>query len=195
MMKNICVFTGSNRGTDSAYTDAARELGAELARRELGLVYGGSRVGLMGVVADAALAAGAPVIGVIPQALVRKELVHEGLTELEVVQSMHERKARFAELSDGFIAMPGGLGTLEEYFEVLTWAQLGFHDKPVALLNSGGYFDELLAFLDKTVAHGFVNSEHRKIMLIQDDPARLLDRMRDYQPARVSKWIDRADEL
>jgi len=194
-MKNICVFTGSNRGTKEAYIDIARNLGAEIARRGIGLVYGASRVGLMGVVADAALSAGARVVGVIPEALVRKELVHEGLTDTQIVKSMHERKARFAELSDGFIAMPGGLGTLEEYFEVLTWAQLGFHAKPVGLLNSSGYFDELLRFLDKAVEHGFVHGRHRKMMLVEDDPVRLLDAMQSYVPAAVSKWIDRADEL
>ena len=149
----------------------------------------------MGVIADAALAEDGHVIGVIPEALCTKELMHEGLSETYVVKSMHERKARFSELSDGFIAMPGGLGTLEELFEVLTWAQLGFHSKPVGVLNVDGYFDELLQFLDKTVDHGFVGSVHRSMILIEQQPAALLDAMLNYIPVPVSKWIDQADEL
>ncbi|MDH3646580.1 MAG: TIGR00730 family Rossman fold protein [Gammaproteobacteria bacterium] len=194
-MKSVCVFTGSNRGVSDAYATFAEQLGQEITNRGMGLVYGASRVGLMGVIADAVLAAGGHVVGVIPEALRKKELMHEGLTETHVVKSMHERKALFAELSDGFVAMPGGLGTLEELFEVLTWAQLGFHNRPVGLLNVSGYYDELLRFLDQTVAQGFVHRKHRSMMLIDEEPAALLDAMADYRPASVSKWIDQADEL
>lgn len=194
-MKNVCVFTGANRGSPDSYGRAAEELGLEIARRDLGLVYGASKVGLMGVIADAVLGSGGRVIGVIPEALCKKELLHEGLSQTHIVRSMHERKALFSELSDGFIAMPGGLGTLEELFEVLTWAQLGFHAKPVAMLNAGGYFDQLLQFLDKTVADGFVRSAHRSMLLIDDQPAELLDAMLSYRPVPVAKWIDRASEL
>lgn len=194
-MKTVCVFTGSNRGTEKTYSDAATRLGQELAGRNMGLVYGGSSVGLMGVIADAALAAGAHVTGVIPQALCRKELLHQGLNETHVVKTMHERKAMFAKLSDGFIAMPGGLGTLEELFEVLTWAQLGFHAKPVGLLNADGYFDELLTFLDKSVAKGFVRSAHRSMILIDQQPAVLLDAMLGYRPQVQGKWNDLDEQL
>jgi len=155
-------------------------------------VYGGARVGLMGAVADAALDAGGVVIGVIPQGLVAKEIAHTGLTELRVVASMHERKAMMADLADGFVALPGGWGTLEEFFEVLTWAQLGLHAKPCGLLNVGGYFDGLLAFADHAAAEGFVRREHREMMIVAGAPAVLLDRMAQHQPPAVEKGVDLA---
>jgi uncharacterized protein (TIGR00730 family) len=191
-VKAVCVFTGSSLGARPEYQTAAAALGRTLAGRGLGLVYGGARVGLMGTVADAALAAGGSVIGVIPQALVAKELAHAGLTELRVVGSMHERKAMMADLADGFVALPGGWGTLEEFFEVLTWAQLGLHRKPCGLLNVGGYFDGLLEFADHAAAEGFVRREHRQMISVADAPAVLLDRLAAHQPPLVEKWIDRA---
>ncbi len=194
-MKSVCVFTGSNRGNRPGFAAIAAALGSEIAARGLELVYGGSRVGLMGVVADAALAAGGEVTGVLPQALVRKELVHPEITRTHIVESMHERKAMFSDLSDGFVALPGGLGTLEELFEVLTWAQLGFHSKPVGLLNTDRYYDDLLTFLGKAVDEGFVREAHRGLLLSHSAPVALLDAMAGFEPVVVSKWIDKADEL
>jgi uncharacterized protein (TIGR00730 family) len=191
-MKRICVFAGSSRGAREEYARAAQELARELVVRGYDVVYGGGKVGMMGVLADATLAAGGQVIGVIPKALLAKEVGHGGLTELRVVGSMHERKAMMAELSVGFIALPGGLGTMEEFFEVLTWAQLGLHAKPCGLLNIGGYFDRLLEFLDLTVSERFVKNEHRALVITSTSPADLLDRIAAYQPPRVEKWIDRA---
>jgi uncharacterized protein (TIGR00730 family) len=191
-MKRICVFAGSSRGAREEYARAAQELARELVARGYDVVYGGGKVGMMGVLADATLAAGGQVIGVIPKALLAKEVGHGGLTELRVVGSMHERKAMMAELSVGFIALPGGLGTMEEFFEVLTWAQLGLHAKPCGLLNIGGYFDRLLEFLDLTVSERFVKSEHRALVITSTSPADLLERIGAYQPPRVEKWIDRA---
>jgi uncharacterized protein (TIGR00730 family) len=191
-MKRICVFTGSNRGARSDYADAAQELGRLLASRGYELVYGGGRVGLMGVIADAVLASGGKVIGVIPEALAAKEIAHSRLTELRVVRSMHERKAIMAELSDAFIALPGGLGTLEEFFEVITWAQLGLHAKPVGIMNVSGYFDPLFAFLDRAVDERFVKSEHRSMIIMAHSPADLLDRLQSYEPPQIEKWIDRS---
>ena len=170
-MKRICVFAGSNSGASPEYLVAAAELGRTLAVRQLGLVYGGARVGLMGALADAALGGGAHVIGVMPEALVAKEVAHRGLSELRVVSSMHERKAMMADLADGFVALPGGLGTLEEFFEVLTWAQLGLHGKPCGLLDIDGYFDGLLKFLDHSVGEGFVKAEHRRMILTAEASA------------------------
>lgn len=186
----LCVFCGSNGGRREAYLDAARELGGEMARRGITLVYGGGNVGIMGVIADAVLEVGGHVIGVIPQALKRRELAHAGLTELHVTSSMHERKALMAELSDGFIALPGGLGTFEEFLEILTWAQLGIHRKPCALLNVAGYYDPLVTFLDHSVTERFVRPEHRAMMLVEESPASLLDQMAAYTPPQVEKWID-----
>jgi hypothetical protein len=194
-MKRICVFLGSNPGHDSRYTEAAVELGTELAKREIGVVYGGSGVGLMGTLADAALAAGGSVIGVIPELLVKKEVAHHGLTEQYVVPSMHARKAKMAELSDGFIAMPGGIGTLEEFFEVLTWNQLGYHSKPCGLLDVKGYYSELAGFLDKVVEEGFLVSEHRGMVLTDASPGGLLDKFDGYVPPQVDKWIDKKKGL
>ena len=191
-MKRICVFAGSSRGAREDYAQAAERLARELVTRGYGVVFGGGRVGMMGVLADATLAAGGEVIGVIPKALLEKEVAHGGLTELRVVASMHERKAMMAELSEGFIALPGGLGTLEEFFEVLTWAQLGLHPKPCGLLNVSGYYDRLLEFLDLTVEERFVKSQHRALVITSTSPADLLERFATYRPPLVEKWIDRA---
>ena len=191
-MKRICVFAGSSRGAREDYAQAAERLARELVRCGYGVVFGGGRVGMMGVLADATLAAGGEVIGVIPKRLLEKEVAHGGLTELRVVASMHERKAMMAELSEGFIALPGGLGTLEEFFEVLTWAQLGLHPKPCGLLNVSGYYDRLLEFLDVTVEERFVKSQHRALVITSTSPADLLERFATYRPPQVEKWIDRA---
>src|SRR5499426_3609877 len=174
-MSRVCVFCGSQAGTNGLYRQAATDMGRLLALRGYGLVYGGGHVGLMGVIADAVLASGGQVIGVIPDSLVARELAHTGLTELEVVPSMHARKARMAELADAFIALPGGYGTFEELFEVITWAQLGLHRKPIALLNVGGYFDALKALVEHAITEGFIRSEHRDLLTIADDPGMLLD--------------------
>ena len=191
-MRRVCVFAGSSSGAHAEYTEAARQLGYTLGARGIGVVYGGACVGLMGVMADAALAAGTDVTGVIPSALVAKEIAHRGLTDLRVVASMHERKALMAELSDAFIALPGGWGTLDELFEVLTWGQLGLHRKPCGLLNALGYFDRLLSFLDHTVEQGFVRREYRSMIAVSPSPAALLDTLASYRPPQVEKWIDRA---
>ena len=191
-MTRVCVFAGSSAGAEPEYRQAAVALGRTIGERGIGVVYGGACVGLMGVMADAALEAGSDVIGVIPSALVAKEIAHRGLTELRVVASMHERKALMADLSDGFIALPGGWGTLDELFEVLTWGQLGLHHKPCGLLNVHGYFDGLLSFLDHTVEQGFVKREYRSMIAVADSPGALLDMLASYRPPRLDKWIDRA---
>ena len=191
-MKRVCVFTGSNGGSRGEYPSAARALGLTLAERGIGLVYGGARVGLMGVLADAALSAGGHVIGVMPQALIDKEVAHHGLSELRVVKSMHERKAMMADLADGFIAMPGGWGTLDEFFEILTWAQLGLHRKPCGLLNVHGYYDRLLGFVEHATAEGFLRPQHAAMVLVADTPPALLARMDGYEAPVVQKWIERA---
>ena len=175
-MKSVCVYCGSNSGRLDAYASAARALGQTLVARNIRLIYGGSHLGMMGVVADEVLRLGGQAIGVIPESLVQKEVAHRNLTELRITQSMHERKALMAELSDGFVALPGGVGTLEEIFEVWTWAQLGLHHKPCGLLNVEGYFDSLIAFLDHAVAERFVKSPHRSLLIVENDPQRLLDR-------------------
>jgi len=190
-MRSVCVYCGSSPGDDPTYRSAAATVGQLLAAAGTTLVYGGGRVGLMGSAADAALAGGGKVVGIIPQALVDKELAHSGVTELHVVESMHVRKALMAELSDGFLVLPGGLGTLEELFEVWTWAQLGLHDKPVGLLNVAGFFDPLIVFLDQLVEREFVRPEHRAMLLVSEDAGELLARMESYRPPRVPKWIDR----
>mgnify|MGYP001426154159 CR=1 FL=1 len=172
----ICVFTGSRSGLRPEYAEAARRLGRELVARGYGLVYGGGNVGLMTVIADTVLELKGHVTGVIPNSLVSKEVAHLGLTALRVVDSMHERKALMAELSDGFIAMPGGIGTMEEFFEVLSWAQLGLHDKPCALLNIAGYYDPLIQFLDHAVSEDFIKPKHRALLVVASEPSRLLDR-------------------
>ena len=174
-MKRICVFAGSNLGSHIEYLTAARELGHALVRREVGLVYGGARVGLMGALADAVLDARGHVTGVIPEALVAKEVAHDGLSELRVVGSMHARKAVMVELADGFIALPGGWGTLEEFFEILTWAQLGLHQKPCGLLNVRGFFDGLLSFIDHSIDERFVRRENRSMVIVSSSPGTLLE--------------------
>ena len=188
-MKRICIFCGSRAGDRAAYANAARATASALASRGLGLVYGGGSVGLMGVLADAALAAGVDVVGVIPGALEARELGHAGLTRLEVVPSMHARKARMSELADAFIALPGGLGTLEELSEVLTWAVLGIHAKPVGLLDVEGYYRPLVAFLDHARIEGFVSAEQRRFLLSAGDPATLLDAFAAFRPPPVRAWL------
>jgi hypothetical protein len=192
-VKRVCVFCGSNAGTRPGYAAAARALGAALGRQGLGLVYGGGNVGLMGILADATLAAGAEAIGVIPEGLVAKELAHRRLTELRVVRSMHERKALMADLADAFLALPGGFGTLDELCEVLTWAQLGLHRKPCGLVDVEGYFRPLLAFFENAVAEGFVPAAHRGLLLTDADPERILDRLAAHVPPAVPKWLDRGE--
>ena len=192
-MRSVCVYCGSNAGARPAYAEAARRLGEELVARGLGLVYGGSSVGIMTVVADAVLERGGQVTGVIPEALVRKEIAHGGLSRLHVTSSMHERKTLMAELSDAFVALPGGIGTLEELFEAWTWAQLGLHGKPVGLLNVAGYFDGLVAFLDHAVREGFVREANRAMLVVSDDPAELLDRFESYRAPTVPKWIRKGE--
>jgi uncharacterized protein (TIGR00730 family) len=189
-MKRICVFCGSNVGANPIYAESARELGRVLIEQKLGLVYGGGRVGLMGILADTVLAGGGEVIGIIPQGLFTKEVAHEGLTEIRFVGSMHQRKAMMVELSDGFLALPGGYGTTEEFCEVITWAQLGIHQKPCGLLNIEGYFTHLLNFLDHTVQERFLRSEHRALVLEDTNPESLLSKMRAYQPPALEKWMD-----
>jgi uncharacterized protein (TIGR00730 family) len=176
-MKRLCVFCGSSSGNDPAYGALAAQLGRFLAQRRIGVVYGGGRAGLMGTLADAALAAGGEVIGVIPQSLMDREHGHVGLTELRVVDSMHSRKALMAELSDGFAALPGGIGTMEELFEVWTWAQLGFHEKPCALLDTGGFFTPLVGFLDQLVTAGFLRPASRAILTVASSPEELLSQL------------------
>jgi uncharacterized protein (TIGR00730 family) len=190
-VKRVCVFCGSSVGLRPAYEEAARAMGAALARQGLGLVYGGGNLGLMGAVADGALAAGGEVIGVIPDFLQARELGHAGLAELRVVGSMHERKAAMAELSDAFVALPGGYGTLEEFCEILTWAQLGLHHSPIGLLDVEGYYAPLLGMFDHAVAEGFLSPALRAIVLREDDPGRLLDLLAAYEPRAVNKWIER----
>jgi len=186
----ICVFTGSRHGLRPEYADAANALGRELIARGYGLVYGGGNVGLMTVIADAVLELSGHVTGVIPNSLVSKEVAHLGLSDLRIVDSMHERKALMAELSDGFIAMPGGIGTMEEFFEVLSWAQLGLHEKPCALLNVAGYYDPLIQFLDHAVEQDFIKPKHRALMIVESDPGRLLDRFGELIDVRPGKRFD-----
>jgi uncharacterized protein (TIGR00730 family) len=186
-MKKICVFCGSSPGARPEYVQAARQLGVILAQRKIGLVFGGGRVGMMGQLAQGALENGGEVIGVIPKELYKKNVAFTGLSDLRVVESMHERKALMVELSDGFMALPGGLGTLEEIFEILTWAQLGIHHKPCGLLNVAGYFTPLLAFLDHIVEQGFIDAPHRAMILSADDPEELLQQFKTYLPPTADK--------
>jgi len=190
-MKKICVYCGSSPGKSPEYIEAARILGRELVNRDITLVYGGASVGIMGEIADTVLSAGGEVIGIMPQALADKEISHNGLTDLRVVGSMHERKAMMEDISDGFMALPGGMGTIEELFEVLTWSQLGYHRKPCALLNIKGYYDTITQFLNHAVEEQFVKSIHREMVLIGDNSNRLLDLMAAYKSPRVDKWIER----
>jgi uncharacterized protein (TIGR00730 family) len=189
-MRRVCVYAGSNLGSDPVYTDAAKALAHLLAERGIGLVYGGGHVGLMGVLADAALAAGGEVIGVMPQALVDREIGHRGLTELRIVGSMHDRKALMADLSDAFVAVPGGIGTLEELIEIYTWSQLGIHSKACGVLNVRGYYDALAAFLDHAVEEGFLRPQHRAVLSVAADPGELLDRLDAFEPPTVRKWLE-----
>jgi hypothetical protein len=181
-LRSICVFCGASAGRDPRYAEAATAVGATLAERGIGLVYGGGRLGLMGAVADAALAAGGRVTGVIPAGLVDRELAHRGVTELRVVTTLHERKAVMAELSDGFLALPGGLGTLEELAEVLSWAQLGLHAKPIGAFDVGGFFGPLVGHLDHATAEGFISERHRGLLVVDDDLDRLLERLAAWSP-------------
>jgi uncharacterized protein (TIGR00730 family) len=191
-MKRLCVYCGSRPGSQPDYTEAAKRLARALVRRNIEVVYGGASVGTMGVLANAALAEGGHVIGIIPQAILGREVVHRGLSDLRVVASMHERKTLMAELSDGFIALPGGLGTLDEIFEILTWGQLGLHQKPCGLLNIRDYYRGLIDFLDHAVAEKFIADVHRAMLLVEEEPERLLDRFEGYQAPTVAKWVDRA---
>ncbi|MET1411104.1 TIGR00730 family Rossman fold protein [Roseibium sp. HPY-6] len=188
-MKSICVFCGSSFGSRESYKEAARSTGRVIAENGYRLVYGGAKVGLMGTVADAALEAGGDVIGVLPKSLQEKEIGHEGLNELHLVGSMHERKAMMADLSDGFIALPGGVGTLEEIFEVWTWGQLGYHEKPCGFLNVGGYYDHLIAFLDHQTEEAFTKPVMRSMVQISESAQGLIDQFKSYEPPSTPKWI------
>jgi uncharacterized protein (TIGR00730 family) len=190
-MKRLCVYCGSSPGSQPDYTEAAKHLAHALVEKNIEVVYGGASVGTMGVLANAMLAEGGQVIGIIPQTLVDKEVAHPGLSELRVVKSMHERKMLMAELSDGFIALPGGLGTLEEFFEVLTWALLGLHQKPCGLLNIRGYYRSLIDFLDHAVSEKFIREAHRAMLLVEEQPERLLERFERYKAPSVAQWVDR----
>lgn len=192
MMKSVCVYCGSSVGADPVYAEAARAAGAALAARGLRLVYGGGRVGLMGLTADACLAAGGRVTGVIPDFLAVREVAHQGVADMRIVASMHDRKQIMADEADGFIALPGGLGTLEELFEIWTWSQLGRHAKPVGLLNVQGYFDPLLAFLDRMAEEGFVEARHRAMLVVGDDIDALLDGLADYKHPGAVAALSRA---
>jgi uncharacterized protein (TIGR00730 family) len=190
VLKSVCVFCGSNPGTNPVYIEAANQVGRVLAQHSLRLVYGGGRVGLMGAIADAAIEFGGEVIGVIPRVLLEKELGHDGVTELIVVGSMHERKALMAEYADAFIALPGGFGTFEEFCEVLTWTQLGLHAKPCGLLNVNQFYDPLLSLFDSALDDGFVRPEHRSLVLADSDIASLLDRLSSFSPAPKNTGMD-----
>lgn len=192
-MKNVTVFCGSNSGFRAEYAEAAKNLARLLSEQNIRLIYGGGKVGLMGIIADEVMRRGGEVIGIIPESLDKKEIAHRGITELRIVGSMHERKALMAELTDGFVAMPGGIGTFEEFFEILTWAQLGFHYKPCGILNVAGYYDGLLGLCDNAVSEGFLRDEHRRLILDETDAERLLVKMRDFKPPTTRKWIDEAD--
>ncbi|MFK8033236.1 MAG: TIGR00730 family Rossman fold protein [Hyphomicrobiales bacterium] len=193
ILKRICVFCGSNPGNDPAYLDAAQTLGAAIVTRGYELVYGGAEVGLMGAVADAALEAGGRVVGVMPKALIDKEIGHKNLSEQHIVSSMHERKALMADLSDGFIALPGGVGTLEEIFEIWTWAQLGHHDKPLAFMNILGFYDPLCAFLDHQSSEGFVRKGHRDMAIFSKNAEEILRAFETYDAPELQKWVERAE--
>ena len=189
-IRRLAVFCGSNPGARPEYMEGARAFGRMLSQRGIGVVYGGSSVGLMSAIAEAVLDELGDIIGVIPKMLVEREVAHKTLSDLRIVDSMHERKALMAELSDGFVALPGGIGTLEEFFEIWTWAQLGVHEKPCGLLNIAGYFDPLLAFLDRAVEEKFVREVHRSMVIVESDPAALLYRFEAYEAPRVVKWIN-----
>lgn len=191
-MERVCVYCGSNPGRDPAYREAATAFGEELVARDLGLVYGGGSVGLMGAIADAVLDAGGDVVGVIPEALEAREVAHPE-AEVEVVESMHARKRRMVDLADGFAALPGGLGTVEEIFEVLTWAQLGIHEDPCGFLDAAGYYAPVTAFLDRATEEEFVQPSHREMVVVERDPAALLDAFEAYEPPPLKRWIEREE--
>jgi uncharacterized protein (TIGR00730 family) len=188
-IKSICIYCGSSPGRLDAYSSAAFSVAEALVSRNIRLVYGGASIGIMGLLADQVLKLGGQAIGVIPKALAHKEVAHQQLTELHITQSMHERKMRMAELADGFIALPGGIGTLEELFEIWTWAQLGIHSKPCGLLNVEGYYDSLIGFLDHVLAEQFVKMHHHAMLIVESNPDKLLDRYVNYQPPVVKHWI------
>jgi uncharacterized protein (TIGR00730 family) len=190
-LTNVCVFAGSSRGRSNAYAEAARKLGEVIAGQGYGLVYGGAEVGLMGAAADGALSKGGKVIGILPEWLADWEVAHDRLTELRIVDSMHERKAQMADLADAFVVLPGGIGSLEECFEVWTWSQLGIHRKSIGLLNVDGYYDQLLSFLDHVVSENFLRTEHRDMLLVEEDPDALLSALIDQELPDLGKWVDR----
>ena len=192
-MRRVCIFCGSNSGAHSEYLQAACDTGIALVERGLGLVYGGASVGLMGELANQVLARGGEAIGVIPESLVAREIAHPRLTELRVVKSMHERKMTMSDLADGFIALPGGYGTLDEFFEIITWAQLGLHRKPCGVLNVCGYYDELLSFLDHAVNEQFLRQQNRELVLEAQDPRVLLTKFENHRPVQATKWISKAE--
>jgi uncharacterized protein (TIGR00730 family) len=193
-VQRACIFCGSSPGARPAYTEAAEDLGMLLVQNGITLVFGGATVGLMGRLADTVVSEGGEAIGVIPQALVDREIAHLGLTDLHVVDTMHERKQRMADLSDAFVALPGGLGTLDELFEIYTWGQLGMHRKPIGLMNVEGYFDGLVGFLEHAVAERFVREDHRDMLIVEEEPAPMLERLQSFDPASLTpKWIDRQD--
>jgi uncharacterized protein (TIGR00730 family) len=193
-VQRACIFCGSSPGARPAYTEAAEDLGMLLVENGITLVFGGATVGLMGRLADTVVSEGGEAIGVIPQALVDREIAHVGLTDLHVVDTMHERKQRMADLADAFVALPGGLGTLDELFEIYTWAQLGLHRKPIGLMNVEGYFDGLVGFLEHAVAERFVRDDHREMLIVEEEPAPMLERLKSFDPASLTpKWIDRQD--
>lgn len=194
-MKSVTVFCGSNSGIRAEYADAAKNLARLFVEKNIRLVYGGGNIGLMGIIADEVMRAGGRVVGIIPKSLDDKEVGHRGITELEIVGSMHERKARMAELADGFIAMPGGIGTFEEFFEILTWAQLGFHDKPCGILNVANYYDGLLALCDNAVKEGFLRPVHRKLILDDFDGKTLIEKMENFRPQNSENVITKKEEL
>jgi uncharacterized protein (TIGR00730 family) len=188
-MKSICVYCGSNAGANPLFAEGARALAAAMVEQNLSLVYGGGNVGLMGTIADEVLRLGGEVTGVIPRALIEREVAHDGLTRRFEVKDMHERKAMMAELSDGFIAMPGGMGTLEELFEMLTWSQLGFHAKPVGLLNVDGFYNHLVQFITHASEQGFIRPQHAALMKVEESPMRLIERLREPRPENITKWV------
>lgn len=192
-MKSICVYCGSSSGASEVYAEGARALAREMVKDNIALVYGGGNVGLMGIVADAVLHGGNPVVGIIPKSLVRKEVGHKELTELHIVDSMHQRKQMMADRADAFIAMPGGVGTYEELFETFTWLQLGYHNKPIGLLNVAGFYDKLLAFIDHAVQEGFLKRHHADLLHVSQDPAELIDMLARAPRETVDKWSERRE--
>lgn len=188
-MKRITVFCGSNNGSDTIYKDAAHELGKTLAQNDIELIYGGASVGLMGAVANSTIESGGKATGVLPSFLQKRELEHKNLTEIIIVETMHERKAKMNELCDGIIALPGGFGTLEELFEMLTWAQLALHKKPIGLLNIDGYYDTLLTFIDEMIEKKFVKDEYRNLILVSENPSELINKMKSYEAPLNDKWF------